>query len=97
MLQQVLIKEYEDVGIKIHRNSKPFSKVEKLDSGELRLHYKSDLGEGTMEVDTLIWAIGRSPETEHLGLKEIGVKTDKGTDCGGSISKFFCRRNLCSW
>jgi glutathione reductase (NADPH) len=77
MVQQVLIKEYEGNGIKIHRHSKPFSKVEKLESGELRLHYKSDLGEGTLDVDTLIWAIGRTPETEQLRLKEIGIKTDQ--------------------
>jgi glutathione reductase (NADPH) len=77
MIQDVLLKEYEEVGIKIHKNSKPFSKVEKLDSGALRIHYESDLGEGTVEVDTLIWAIGRSPETDALRLHEIGVKTDK--------------------
>jgi glutathione reductase (NADPH) len=76
MIQEVLVKEYEDNGIKIHRHSAAFSKVEKLESGALKLHYKSDLGEGTMEVDTLIWAIGRTPETEQLRLKEIGVKTD---------------------
>ena len=77
MIQEVLIKEYEGNGIKIHRNSPPFSKVEKLDSGALKLHYKSDLGEGTMEVDTLIWAIGRTPETNQLRSKEISVKTDE--------------------
>jgi glutathione reductase (NADPH) len=76
MVQEVLVKEYEERGIKLHRNSKPFSKVEKLDSGALRLHYNSSLGEGTIEVDTLIWAIGRAPETDQLGLKEINVKLD---------------------
>jgi glutathione reductase (NADPH) len=77
MVQEVLVKEYKENGIKIHTHAKAFSKVEKLDSGELRLHYKSDLGEGTMEVDTLVWAIGRSPETEQLRLKEINVDTDE--------------------
>jgi len=77
MVQEVLVKEYEGNGVKLHRNSKPFSKVEKLDSGAIKIHYSSDLGEGTIEVDTLIWAIGRTPETEQLRLKEIGVNTDK--------------------
>jgi glutathione reductase (NADPH) len=77
MVQEVLVKEYEGNGVKLHRNSKPFSKVEKLDSGAIKIHYNSDLGEGTIEVDTLIWAIGRTPETEQLKLKEIGVNTDK--------------------
>lgn len=77
MIQEVLLKEYEDTGIKLHRNSKPFGKVEKLDSGALKIHYQSSLGAGTMEVDTLVWAIGRTPQTDGLGLTEIGVVTDK--------------------
>lgn len=77
MVQEVLVKEYKESGIKLHSNAKTFSKIEKLDSGELRLHYKSDLGEGTMEVDTLVWAIGRTPETEQLRLKEVKVETDE--------------------
>jgi glutathione reductase (NADPH) len=77
MIQDTLIKEYEKNGITVHRESKPPKKIEKLPSGALNLHYESSLGEGTKEVDSLIWAIGRSPETEQLRLTEIGVKTDK--------------------
>ena len=77
MVQDVLLKEYEERGIKLHRNSKPFSMVEKLDSGALKLHYSSSLGEGTLEVDTLIWAIGRVPMTDQMGLEEVNVKLDK--------------------
>ena len=76
MVQEVLCKEYERNGIKIHRESKPLKNIEKLPSGTLKVDYNSQLGEGTKEVDCLIWAIGRTPETEQLRLKEIGVKTD---------------------
>lgn len=76
MVQEVLMKEYEKNGIKVHRESHPCRNIEKLPSGNLRLHYNSQLGEGSKEVDCLIWAIGRTPETEQLRLKEIGVKTD---------------------
>ena len=77
MVQEVLIKEYEKNGINVHRQSKPCKFIEKLPSGALKLHYNSQLGEGTKEVDCLIWAIGRAPETKQLRLKEIGVKTDE--------------------
>jgi glutathione reductase (NADPH) len=76
MLQDVLMKEYESVGIKIHKQAKSFGKVEKLEDGTLRIHHDDSLGKGTLEVDSLIWAIGRVPETDELRLKEIGVKTD---------------------
>ena len=41
------------------------------------MHYSSSLGEGTLEVDTLIWAIGRVPMTDQMGLEEVNVKLDK--------------------
>jgi len=71
------MKEYTSAGIIIHQNSKSFSKVEKNEDGTLSLHYEdSTFGKGILEVDCLIWAIGRVPETEQLRLKEIGVATD---------------------
>ena len=37
------------------------------------------VGEGTLDVDTVLWAIGRSPELEKLNLDVTGVKlNDKG-------------------
>jgi len=75
LIQETLVKEYEGNGINLHKQSH-VSKVEKLDSGALKLYYKSSLGEGTAEVDTLIWAIGRTAETEQLGLKAANLKTD---------------------
>ena len=77
MIQEVLFKEYDENGIKIHQRSKDFKKVEKLESGELRIHYDTKEGQGTLEVDCLIWAIGRQPEVEGLGLENIQVKRDQ--------------------
>jgi len=55
------------------------SKVEKdSTTGKLTLHYKDSTGEGKLEdVDDLIWAIGRSPEVEDLGLDKAGVKQNE--------------------
>jgi len=80
MVQEAIVKEYERLGVKIHKNSTQ-DKVEKDEkTGKLTLHYKDSNGEGKLEdVDDLIWAIGRSPEVEGLGLEKAGVKqNDKG-------------------
>uniref|UniRef100_A0A914Z290 glutathione-disulfide reductase n=1 Tax=Panagrolaimus superbus TaxID=310955 RepID=A0A914Z290_9BILA len=51
-------------------------KVEKNSNGTLKITTK----EGTVfdDVNTLIWAVGRSPLTKDLGLEKVGIKTDKG-------------------
>jgi glutathione reductase (NADPH) len=80
MIQEAIVNEYERLGVHIHKNSSQ-SKVEKdKKTGKLTVHYKNSTGEGKLEdVDELIWAIGRSPEVEDLGLDKAGVKkSEKG-------------------
>ncbi|KAI9849576.1 MAG: Glutathione reductase [Thelocarpon superellum] len=78
MIQEVTVKEYERQGIYIHRQSSQ-SKVEKDPSkpGWIKLHYKDSKGQGVLGLDCLLWAIGRAPEVEDLGLEKIGVKQNK--------------------
>jgi len=78
MVQDAITAEYERVGVHIHKNSSQ-SKVEKDEStGKLTLHYKDSNGEGKLDsLDSLIWAIGRSPETGDLGLEKAGVNTNE--------------------
>ena len=47
-----------------------FEKIEKLDSGKLRV---SMSGHDDMEVDCVLFATGRVPNTDGLGLAEVGV------------------------
>lgn len=78
MIQDKVMEEYERQGLHIHKKSSQ-SKVEDLGNGNMRLHYKDSNGEGTMDIDCLLWAIGRDPEIEDLGLDKTGVKlNDKG-------------------
>lgn len=79
MVQEAIVSEYERVGVHIHKNSSQ-SKVEKDSNGKLTIHYKEGENSGKLDqVDHLIWAIGRSPEVEDLGLDKAGVKqNDKG-------------------
>jgi glutathione reductase (NADPH) len=43
------------------------------------LTVSTDKGE-KIEVDTVLWAIGRHPLTQNLGLESAGVKTDEKGD-----------------
>ena len=78
MVQEGIVKEYERLGIHIHRRA-DMTKVEKHPErpGWLKLHYKGSKGGGVLEADCLLWAIGRNPEVEDLGLDKAGVKQDE--------------------
>ena len=76
IIQEKIVAEYEKQGVIIHKRSSQ-SKVEDLGNGFKRLHYKDANGEGTLDVDALIWAIGRKPEIEKLGLDKVGVKLNE--------------------
>jgi glutathione reductase (NADPH) len=75
MVQDAVTNEYERLGVHIHKNSSQ-SKIEKDEkTGKLTIDYKDANGEGQLEnLDHLIWAIGRSPEVDNLGLEKAGVK-----------------------
>lgn len=80
MIQESIVDEYERQGIIIHRNSTQ-QKIEKLDGqpGWMKMHYtdKSAPDGATIDLDCLLWAIGRSPEVEDLGLDKAGVKQNE--------------------
>lgn len=71
-IQDVLLPWMEHTGVHFHGNSKVV-KVEGVRGGPLTVHLNSGK---TIEVDTLIWAIGRQANTRDLGLGDIGVKLD---------------------
>jgi len=79
MIQEKVVAEYERQGVIIHKNSTQ-TKVEKTSDGKKKIYYKDSNGEGSLEVDDLIWAIGRSPETHDLGMDKLGgiATNDKG-------------------
>lgn len=76
MVQETLTQRYEDAGVIIHKNHKGFKEIVRLREGKgehklLRLVESS--GE-EMEVNELLWAIGRAPEIDKLDLDRVGVK-----------------------
>ncbi|KAK7920306.1 glutathione reductase [Apiospora marii] len=77
MIQEGVTNEYERLGVHLHKQSKQ-TKVEKDSNGKLSIHYTDSNGEGKLDgVDHLIWAIGRTPATQDLGLEKAGIKADE--------------------
>lgn len=73
IISDTLTEHMAGTGINIHKETN-IKKVVKEASGALTLTL--DTGK-TLEVDTLLWAIGRHPETKALNLANAGVETDK--------------------
>ncbi|MGB0893015.1 MAG: glutathione-disulfide reductase [Parashewanella sp.] len=75
MLSQALMDAMETEGPTLHTNSTPESVVKNAD-GSITL--KLENGE-SYDVDCLIWAIGRHPATDQIGLEYTDVEvTDRG-------------------
>ena len=68
MIIDVLTKEYQKQGISIVTNTN----ISKLDS-EGGIHCNNETLKG---FDEVIWAMGRSPMTNNMGLEAIGLTTD---------------------
>ncbi|KAF2235145.1 hypothetical protein EV356DRAFT_445574 [Viridothelium virens] len=76
MIQDKVLEEYERQGLHVHKRSSQQS-VTDLGNGWKKLAYTDAGGKGELEIDCLLWAIGRAPEVEDLGLDKTGVKLDK--------------------
>ncbi|KAF9448895.1 glutathione-disulfide reductase [Macrolepiota fuliginosa MF-IS2] len=71
-IQETLTPWMEKTGVNIHKTSH----VTRVDGERGQtLTVVTDKGE-KIDVDCVLWAIGREPNTQDIGLKEIGVKLD---------------------
>lgn len=72
IISDTLMDYMGQTGLQVHTHSN-VKKVEGKRGSPLQVHLDSG---ATLEVDCLLWAIGRHPNVENLGLKEAGIKTD---------------------
>jgi dihydrolipoamide dehydrogenase len=79
--------EDEEVAKQLERSFKKMkmkvmtgSTVEKVDTSgkKCKVTIKTKKGEETVEADIVLSAVGITPNTENIGLEELGVKTEKG-------------------
>ncbi|KAK7023996.1 RNA helicase [Favolaschia claudopus] len=75
-LQEVLTPWMEKTGVNVHRSSKV---VKVVGEKGKTLTITTDKGE-TIEVDCLLWAVGRKSLTANMGLEELGVKLNPKGD-----------------
>ncbi|HIP76418.1 MAG TPA: glutathione-disulfide reductase [Psychromonas hadalis] len=73
MLSSTLVEVMQAEGPTLHTNSTP-RKVVKNEDGSLTLHLQN---EKSITVDCLIWAIGRAPANDNIGLENTGVALTK--------------------
>ena len=70
MVQTALRQQMQADGIIFNDNDK-ITQVEKQTNGKLTLHYAD--GSQLNDLDQLLWAIGRVPNTDDIGLDNIGL------------------------
>lgn len=73
MLSSVVTQEMERAGLKVCRRTQ-ITSVTKGSDGKLTLDLNT--GGKVDNVDCLLWATGRIPSTDKIGLEKTGVKTD---------------------
>ncbi|WFD39300.1 glutathione-disulfide reductase [Malassezia japonica] len=73
IISDTLMDVMHNTGLKLHKNTN-VKRVEGAKGGPLTVHF--DTG-SSIEVDALIWAIGRHANTANLGLEAADVKTDQ--------------------
>lgn len=71
-ISQHLVEIMQNDGVQIHTQSRPKRIIKNNDD----LTIEFDNGK-SLTVACLIWAIGREPATDQIGLEQIGVKTDE--------------------
>lgn len=73
MIQEAITSHYENyLHINVHKKSS-ITRVEKnQETGALTIHFTTNSSESSIEVDCLLWAIGRTPEVEDLKLSNAG-------------------------
>lgn len=74
MIQRGLRRQMEADGLIFHDHEK-IASVEKQANSKITVHYTN--GEILTDLDQLLWAIGRVPNTDDIGLDAIGLKPAK--------------------
>lgn len=74
-LRHKLIERYEEMGIQCYPNQE-VTRVKQKGGNELSLNLKNDV---CLDVDCLIWAVGRNPNTSSIGLEKTDIAvTERG-------------------
>jgi len=87
-------------GIKLHKHSQ-VKNIKRADNLSRVADIELDSGVNIPGVDCLIWAIGRVPNTETLGVDSLGIELDKGGHIkfdqfqNTNVDKFYAVGDVC--
>ncbi|MGO8694656.1 MAG: dihydrolipoyl dehydrogenase [Rectinemataceae bacterium] len=73
----IVAREFGRRGVKIATGMRA-GRLERGPGGIRLIASSSDGAESGMDADRILVAVGRSPNTEHLGLEELGVRLERG-------------------
>ena len=90
-LRHYLNEEMRKKGVALYLKTH-VDRIEKRSDGALDVHLSGDEG-GVLVCDAVMFATGRNPATENIGLAEAGVKLD---DQGGIMIDAYCRSSVAS-
>ncbi|SZF05773.1 unnamed protein product [Blumeria hordei] len=76
LIQQTITDEYKRVGVNIHPQCTIRAIKKNQETGKLTIYSEGKSGESSKleDVDHLIWAVGRTPDTSDLGHEKPGIK-----------------------
>ncbi|CEP16809.1 hypothetical protein [Parasitella parasitica] len=79
IIRDNLLKEMQAVGVDFAFDASVQALVRDGETGPITVQYKTDGKPASLEVDTVVWAIGRLPNLKKLNLEAAGVTlNDKG-------------------
>jgi glutathione reductase (NADPH) len=77
IIKDNLLKEMQSVGVDFAFDSKVKALVRDGETGPITVEYEADGKPSSLEVDTVLWAVGRVPNIKKLNLDSAGVKLNE--------------------
>lgn len=77
IIRENLLKEMEASGVKFVYESQVKALSRSSEGSPIRVDYESAGKPASLEVDCVLWAIGRAPNIKNLNLEAAGVKTNE--------------------
>jgi glutathione reductase (NADPH) len=78
IIKDTLLKEMQNVGVDfVFESDVRGLSRDGPEGSPIKVHYTSAGKQGETEVDCVLWAVGRLPNTKPLNLEAVGVQTDK--------------------
>ncbi|MDY7029124.1 MAG: dihydrolipoyl dehydrogenase [Spirochaetota bacterium] len=74
---QILARSFKKRKIKMYTGAK--ASAPKKTKGKVSIEIEDGKGSQTLEAETLLVVVGRVPNTEEIGLDNVGIATEKGT------------------